>query len=243
METLTPTKGLTIMLVGGNYFDLEDPASSTFGIDDIAHALANICRYTGHCQSFYSVAQHSVLVSRAVPAHDAFAGLMHGAAEAFIGDVAKPLMSLLPNDQDIEDRIEAAVFARLGLPAKLPGSVKVADRVLLRTEQRDLMGADDHPWADTAGVELLPERIEPLPPSAAKRSQAILPHALRRTGPRWAMNCAGLGVNNSSARISNGERPQGLVSRARGAPRLACPAACALAAWPTCPPWRSRAPE
>jgi hypothetical protein len=169
METLTRTKGPTIMLVSGNYFDLEDPASSTFSIDDIAHALAHICRYTGHCQSFFSVAKHSELVSRAVPAHDAFAGLMHDAAEAFIGDVAKPLKNLLPDYQVIEDRIETAVFARFGLPAKLPASVKVADRVLLRTEQRDLMGADGHPWAYTAGVEPLPDRIEPLPPGAAKR--------------------------------------------------------------------------
>ena len=166
--TVTRIKGPTIMLAGGSYFDLEDPASSDFGIEDIAHALAHICRYTGHCRTFYSVAQHSVLVSRAVPEEHAFAGLMHDAAEAFIGDVSKPLKVLLPDYKRIEDRIEAAVFARFGLAADLPPCVKEADRVLLRTEQRDLMGAEGHEWSFTEGAAPLSERIDPLPPAEAK---------------------------------------------------------------------------
>ena len=84
------------------------------------------------------------------------------------GDVAKPLKMLLPDYRVIEERIEAAVFARFGLPAKLPQCVKDADRVLLRTEQRDLMGADGHQWSFTDGTAPLDERIEPLPPSEAK---------------------------------------------------------------------------
>lgn len=161
-------KGPTIMLASGSYFDLEDPASSEFGIEDIAHALSNICRYTGHCRTFYSVAQHSVLVSYLVPIEFAFHGLMHDAAEAFIGDVAKPLKILLPDYKVIEDRIEAAVFARFGLPAKLPACVKDADRVLLRTEQRDLMGADGYEWSFTEGVQPMTERIRPLQPGDAR---------------------------------------------------------------------------
>lgn len=167
-ETVTVIKGPTIMLASGRYFDLEDPASAEFDIEDIAHALAHICRYTGHCRTFYSVAQHSVLVSHAVPQEHAFAGLMHDAAEAFIGDVAKPLKILLPDYKKIETRIEAAVFARFGLPSELSPAVKTADRVLLRTEQRDLMGADGHAWSFTKGTEPLPERINPLSPTAAK---------------------------------------------------------------------------
>lgn len=166
--TVTRIKGPTIMLASGRYFDLEDPEACDFGIEDIAHALAHICRYTGHCRTFYSVAQHSVLVSRAVPAEHAFAGLMHDAAEAFIGDVSKPLKVLLSEYKRIEDRIEAAVFGRFGLPAELPPCVKEADRVLLRTEQRDLMGAEGHEWSFTEGATPLLDRIEPLPPSEAK---------------------------------------------------------------------------
>lgn len=166
--TVTYIKGPTITLFSGAYFDLEDPVSSEFGIEDIAHALAHICRYTGHCKAFYSVAQHSVLVSRVVPPEHAFAGLMHDAAEAFIGDVSTPLKMLLPDYKRIEERIEAVIFARYRLPAKLPPCVKEADLILLRTEQRDLMRAEGQHLSDTEGCEPLPERIEPLGPVAAE---------------------------------------------------------------------------
>lgn len=166
--TVIRIKGPTIKLYSGSYFDLEDPESSDFDIGDIAHALSLICRYTGHCKWFYSVAQHSVLVSRVVPPEHAFAGLMHDAAEAFIGDVAKPLKILLPDYRRIEERIEAAVFARYGLPATLPPCVKEADRILLLTEQRDLMRAEGQQWSDTEGCDPLPERINPLGPIASE---------------------------------------------------------------------------
>lgn len=136
--------GPTILLRSGEYFDFENPENSIITIGDIAHALSNICRFTGHVHRFYSVAEHSVLASYLVPPEDAFAALMHDAAEAVLGDVSKPLKSLLPDYRRIEDRVERAIFAKFGLPTELPASVKIADRQMLGIEQRAcMMNGDD----------------------------------------------------------------------------------------------------
>ena len=135
--------GPTILLRSGGYFDFEYPEASVITILDIAHALSNICRFTGHTSRFYSVAEHSVLCSYLVPPEDAFAALMHDAAEAVLSDVSKPLKSLLPDYQRIEARVEAAIFAQWGLPANVPASVKRADMQMLGIEQRACMGNSD----------------------------------------------------------------------------------------------------
>ena len=135
--------GPTIALRSGAYFDFEVPETSQITIYDIAHALSMICRFTGHCHRFYSVAEHSVHCSYLVPKEDALAALMHDAAEAVMGDVSRPLKSLLPDYKRIEHRVEKAILARFGLPAQLPPSVKAADMQMLAVEQRQAMLNDD----------------------------------------------------------------------------------------------------
>lgn len=159
----------TILTRAGHYFDFSDPERSHIDIDTIAHALAHICRFTGHTSSFYSVAQHSVLVSHLVPPEHALAGLLHDAPEAYIGDVAAPLKALLPDYKAIEARVEAAVLAYFDLPAQLPACVKLADLCALATEQRDLMPPNDGAtWACLQGIAPSPHNITPMDPRHAR---------------------------------------------------------------------------
>lgn len=160
-----------ILTVSGRYFDFTKPEECPVTVDEIAHALSHLCRFTGHTRKFYSVAQHSVLVSRIVPQQLALHGLLHDAAEALLGDVSAPLKRLLPDYKALERRVESAVLAQFGLAADMPAAVKAADLILLATEQRDLMPAhsDRWEWEDIGGIKPLPDSIIPWCPELAAR--------------------------------------------------------------------------
>lgn len=120
-----------------------DPRPEDVSIEDIAHHLSMLCRYTGACSRFYSIAEHSCHVSLMVPREDALAGLLHDAPEAYLNDLNRPLKRS-PGLEEYR-RIEAlnwrAVSARFGLPEALPHSVETADSEILFHEQAALM-----PW-------------------------------------------------------------------------------------------------
>ena len=94
-----------------------DPHPDEIDIEDIAHALAHVCRFLGHTDRFYSVAQHSVLVSQQVPAADALWGLLHDASEAYICDLAAPIKRdpSMEAYRAAEQRLMACVCRRFGL--------------------------------------------------------------------------------------------------------------------------------
>lgn len=156
-----PHSDATIILRSGHYFDYLDPDQATIFITDIAWGLAYTCRFAGQSTEFYSVAQHSLLVSKLVPPELTLAALLHDAAEAYCGDIPSPLKRLLPDYKLIEQRVEAAIAKRFGVSAQMHPAIKHADLVMLRTEQRDLTMASGHSWKYTSKYAPLAARILP----------------------------------------------------------------------------------
>lgn len=136
--------------------DLWSLASWDFKIEEIAHALGMLCRFAGHSSRFYSVAEHSVLVSMncAADAGLRMHGLLHDAHEGYIGDISSPLKAWLdsPELYFIIRKLDIHIYQSLGLerPTALERvEVKKIDRAALATEYRQLL-----PWSDAFDGEL-----------------------------------------------------------------------------------------
>jgi 5'-deoxynucleotidase YfbR-like HD superfamily hydrolase len=144
---IDPTRiGDWIQTFSGLSFWPLDPRPEEIQIEDIAHALAMRCRYGGHCTKFYSVAEHSVLVSRYVRPEHALWGLLHDAAEAYSADIPRPLKRCLRDWKPLEARIMAAVCVRFGLPQDEPADVGDVDFAMTTDERAALMADCARDW-------------------------------------------------------------------------------------------------
>jgi len=144
---------------GGSFWPL-DPYPSEVNIRDIAHSLSLKCRFGGHCQKFYSVAQHSVYVAESFAkmnkdyedwAESQMYALLHDAGEGYLCDIPRPVKLHLPQFKELENKIMDVVYEHFGLDIEqlqnvsnhmnrdLKKDLKIADSVLLATEARDLM--------------------------------------------------------------------------------------------------------
>lgn len=159
-------KGNWMQANSGTQFYPLDPRPEDIHIADIAHGLSHVCRFAGHVDKFYSVAQHCVHVAELCPPEDKLWGLLHDASEAYVGDMVRPLKGSMPEYKAVEKAVMAAIKTRFNLPAAEPYSVKLYDQVLCCTEARDLMRAPD--WAMHGPVSKLEQTIDPWPPAKAK---------------------------------------------------------------------------
>lgn len=130
----------------GKKFDLMEPTPDMIDIADIAHSLAYQCRYNGHTNRHYSVAEHSILMSHLVEGEAQLMALMHDAVEAYVGDLPRPFKMLFPEWQAIEDRIWAVISARFDLPYHIPDQVKDLDLRMCLTEREHFMAKTDFNW-------------------------------------------------------------------------------------------------
>ncbi|HET7255603.1 MAG TPA: hypothetical protein VFJ46_17740 [Xanthobacteraceae bacterium] len=161
--------GPTIMLGSGTYFDFAEPENSALTVEDFAYGLAAACRFAGQSVSrvtgkrvFYTVAEHCVRMSYAVPAGFEYDALMHEAGEPTCGDMVGPLKSLCHDYKAIEKRCERANFERFKVRMSDPDLIKLYDLRMLATEKRDLVAsADRDQWAWAQGAQPLDFQIVP----------------------------------------------------------------------------------
>lgn len=138
---------------GIKFYPLE-PRPEEIVIEDIAHGLSNTCRYNGHVTDFYSVAEHSVLMSYCVPPEAQLVALLHDASEAFICDIPKPLKLMIQGYEELEYEVQTIIYKKfLGysskdMPADIARIVKGADLGILVNESEKLMG-DTSEWGLT----------------------------------------------------------------------------------------------
>jgi 5'-deoxynucleotidase YfbR-like HD superfamily hydrolase len=165
-------------------------------VEDIVHALSNITRFGGHLSHFYSVAQHSVLVSNILEMnlrsgkwsepnmpkeYVLLWGLLHDAAEAYLGDIPKPVKgSILVNTGEqpedifiqkfeaVEAHIMSLVTRKFGLPVDMPKVVKLADRAALQAEALTFKSnTPGHIWREFSD-DLYGFPVKPLNPQEAR---------------------------------------------------------------------------
>jgi len=162
-----------IQTMSGSYFDILDPRAEDVKVDDIVHALSHVCRFAGHTKTFWSVADHSLLVADLCGVIQGStvseqAALFHDAAEAFLGDMPRPIKyanGLGEIFRQIEHNVSNVIADALGFERgydKAP-VIKLADRCALAIEATYLMNQE--PWVieliEHLGIETLVATMKP----------------------------------------------------------------------------------
>lgn len=163
---MKPSGRTAILTASGFVLDLANPDATGLPVEDVARALAYQPRWCGATSQFYSVAEHSVMVSHLVPGEFAYDGLWHDCVESISGDWPSPLKVHLGREE-VKRKLaplEAAFQRRFGYRADLP-EVKAADLVAMATELRDLLPPAWMDWGHLPDPH--PDPIRPVGPERA----------------------------------------------------------------------------
>jgi len=183
-----------IVTYTGKLFDLLNPVPEMVCIEDIAHSLSLICRYTGHTKEFYSVAQHCTLMAECTQLFgNPLARLLHDAAEAYIGDMSSPWKQMLwIADQPIkynspffrpvkewEQKIQQIIGIALKVDLTFTPEIEEADNRMYFTEVRDLMrpSREFEKWRNN--LKPIDDKIFPLSPKTSEHMFLSVYHKLK----------------------------------------------------------------
>lgn len=151
---------------GKQFYPLE-PDLRDVDIIDIAHSLSNMCRYTGHSNKYYSVAEHCILMCdfAGLAGHDILTQLiilLHDAHETYIGDISRPIkQSILQKSEFLYEQfkkyitqLDEVIFEALNIPQwaveKNKDYVKFLDNTILAREKQILFPNSKNEWSLSA---------------------------------------------------------------------------------------------
>jgi len=147
MGSLTVLKeSVRIQTFSGIAFDLLNPKPEMILVEDIIHSLALVNRFNGAAKFPYSVAQHSLYVASLLPPELKLQGLLHDAAEAYVGDMVSPLKKIMTEYKEVETGIARVVAEVFGLARPAPPAVKKADLAVLSAEREQVLLPSYGPW-------------------------------------------------------------------------------------------------
>lgn len=149
-------RGPWMQVGGGRIFYPLDPRPEEVHIDDIATSLSRIVRYNGHSDIWITVAQHTcncVTLAQQDDMDDRFlyAMLMHDSAEAYVGDMIRPLKVFMPEFQGVEDKVYAVIKEALEIPEVPHVVIKYYDNLAWAWEKRDFFRSARE-WPNTPEV-------------------------------------------------------------------------------------------
>lgn len=154
----------------GKKFDIDNPLICMVDIIDIAHSLSMQCRFNGHTKTFYSVAEHSVHLSRQISQEGALCGLLHDASETYTGDIVKPIKNRAFGR--LEDRILPVIMGAFDVRVRridvkrIIREIKEADLRMMATEKAQLMPSE-HAYECLEGVKPYDLELEGWNPTKA----------------------------------------------------------------------------
>lgn len=125
-----------VMTHSGRKFFLDDPDPSDIYLIDIARSLSQIRHFNVHLAVSVSVAEHSVALASIVPAHLRVTAMLHDAAEAYIGNIPRPLKDMIPGIKGVENRILIAVGERFGVELAMGELKEWNSRMGMRADER-----------------------------------------------------------------------------------------------------------
>ncbi len=173
----TTSHGNKFIVNDGQLLTIDNIKPADINIETIANSLSNQCRFNGHTDSFYSVAQHSCLAYDNASKEMALPALLHDSAEAYTGDIVQPVKCMFTLLDKIEHDILCAILQHLSVPNLIAAcesdAMKDIDMRMLATEKRDLFKLTGDDWPTLKGVEPYSESIEPWTPQEAKKQWLI----------------------------------------------------------------------